>query len=253
MRVTVLGKSPSWPDAGGACSGYLVQDEQTSALVDCGSGVFAKLREACNYMAIDVIVISHMHADHFIDLVPYACALTYGPRGDGPARPQLLLPPGGTDALRMLARSGGHDDLVDGAFAITEYDPAQHVAVSTLSFAFQPVPHFIPTNAVQVSTTQEDRSFTFGADHRLTDALDGFAANTALLILEATLTTPDPDSSQGHMTGADAGEVATQCNAQRLVLTHISDECDSEAALAGAQRTYSGPVEVAYEGAVYDV
>ena len=32
MRITVLGKSPSWEDAGGACSGYLIQDGATSLL-----------------------------------------------------------------------------------------------------------------------------------------------------------------------------------------------------------------------------
>ncbi|MGH2839499.1 MAG: MBL fold metallo-hydrolase [Solirubrobacteraceae bacterium] len=252
MRVTVLGKSPSWPDAGGACSGYLVQDEQTCALVDCGSGVFAKLRGVCNYSAVDVIVVSHMHADHFIDLVPYACALTYGPR-QGSHRPQLLLPPDGTEPLRMLARGGGHAETIDRAFEVSEYDPAQRVAVNSLSFAFAPVPHFIETHAVQVSSSEGDGTFTFGADHRFTDALDGFAHNTALLVLEATLPAPDPDSSHGHMTGAEAGAVAAQCNARRLVLTHISDECDGDRALAEAKDAFSGPVEVAAEGAVYDV
>ncbi len=252
MRVTVLGKSPSWQDAGGACSGYLVQDEQTSALVDCGSGVFAKLRTVCNYLTVDAVVVSHMHADHFLDLIPFGCALIYGPRADG-HQPLLLLPPGGTAALQMLACGGGHDDLMDGAFAISEYDPAEHVLVGSLSFAFTPVPHFIATNAVQVRSSEGDGSFTFGADHRATDALDAFAAGTDLLMLEATLAQSDPRTSLGHMTASEAGVVATQCGARRLVLTHISDERDCDAAVAEAQRTYSGPVEIAQEGAVYDV
>ena len=31
MRLTVLGKSPSWQDAGGACSGYLVEEAPSGA------------------------------------------------------------------------------------------------------------------------------------------------------------------------------------------------------------------------------
>lgn len=251
MRVTVLGKSPSWPDADGACSGYLVQDEATTALVDCGSGVFAKLRTACNYAVVDAVAISHMHADHFIDLVPFGCALMYGPRHAG--RPRLLLPPGGTEALRTLATGGGHGELMDKAFAVSEYDPQQPVTVSSLTFTFVPVPHFVPCNAVQVVSAQGGGRFVFGADHRFTDALDEVAQDTELLMLEATLPEPDPESSQGHMTAAEAGAVATACNAQRLVLTHISDELDAEHALAEAQSTFSGPVEVAQQGAVYDV
>ena len=80
MRLTVLGKSPSWQDAGGACSGYLIEEEGTSVLVDCGNGVFAKLRERIDYIDLDAVVLSHLHADHFLDLVPYAYALTYAPR-----------------------------------------------------------------------------------------------------------------------------------------------------------------------------
>src|ERR687894_167319 len=76
MRLTVLGKSPSWQDAGGACSGYLIEEGDTAVLVDCGNGVFAKLRERIDYVDVDAVVLSHLHADHFLDLVPYAYALT---------------------------------------------------------------------------------------------------------------------------------------------------------------------------------
>ncbi len=80
MRITVLGKSPSWQDAGGACSGYLVEDGGTTLLLDCGNGVFGKLRQRVDYIDVDAILISHLHADHILDLVPYAYALTYAPR-----------------------------------------------------------------------------------------------------------------------------------------------------------------------------
>src|SRR6478672_8628608 len=80
VRITVLGKSPSWQDAGGACSGYLVQEGDYTLLVDCGSGVFGKLRAIIDYVRVDAVLVSHLHADHFFDLVPFASALTYGPR-----------------------------------------------------------------------------------------------------------------------------------------------------------------------------
>ena len=76
MRVTVLGKSPSWQDAGGACSGYLIEEGDTAVLMDCGNGVFSKLRRYRDYVAVDAVVLSHLHADHFLDLVPFIYALT---------------------------------------------------------------------------------------------------------------------------------------------------------------------------------
>src|ERR1700730_6734367 len=76
VRITVLGKSPSWQDAGGACSGYLVEEGDYALLLDCGNGVFSKLRRFRDYVDVDAVVISHLHADHFLDLVPYSYALS---------------------------------------------------------------------------------------------------------------------------------------------------------------------------------
>jgi ribonuclease BN (tRNA processing enzyme) len=44
LHITVLGKSPAWQDADGACSGYLIEEDSTCLLLDCGNGVFSKLR-----------------------------------------------------------------------------------------------------------------------------------------------------------------------------------------------------------------
>ncbi len=259
----MLGKSPAWQDADGACSGYLVEDGDACLLVDCGSGVFSKLRRFRDYVDVDAVVITHMHADHFLDLIPFACALTYAPRQqpvpverwpgtDDPARPQLLVPAGATEVLRTIASAGGQPYLLDQAFEMSESDTSATVAIGTLSVRFQPVPHFLPSNAIRVRCAAGGR-FTFGADHGPTDALDGFAQDSDLMILEATLPRPEREGPRGHLTPAEAGEHAARCNARRLVLTHISDELDSDWALAEARRSFEGPVEVAREGAVYEV
>ncbi len=72
MRITVLGKSPAWQDVDGACSGYLVEGGGQTVLLDCGAGVFAKLRRFVDYVDVDAVVITHLHADHILDLVPFA-------------------------------------------------------------------------------------------------------------------------------------------------------------------------------------
>lgn len=264
MRITVLGKSPSWQDAGGACSGYLVEEEDTVVLLDCGNGVFGKLRRFVDYTAVDAVVISHLHADHFLDLVPFAYALSYAPRQqpvpvhtwpgtDSPARPRLIAPVGAGPLLRRVCGAWGPEDLIERAFALEEYAPEDVVEIGPLRARFQPVPHFTATNAVELSCGDGDGRFTFGADHRPADEIVAFARDTDLLLLEATLPRPERDGDRGHLTPREAGEHGRSARARRLVLTHISDELGADWARKEAEQGFGGEVTMAREGDVYEV
>ena len=135
MQITVLGKSPSWQDADGACSGYLVEEDGACLLLDCGNGVFSKLRRFRDYVDIDAVVISHLHADHFLDLVPFAYALTYAPRQqpvpvdrwpgtDSPARPRLLRAARArAETFRRIVGAWGSEDLIEKAFDLRRVRP----------------------------------------------------------------------------------------------------------------------------------
>jgi len=250
VRITVLGKSPSWQDAGGACSGYLVEEDGTFLLLDCGNGVFSKLRRFCDYVDVDAVVISHLHADHVNDLVTFASALRYGRRP--PAPPRLIVPPGAEAVLARLCEGGSmRSEHISGAFALELYDPADTVGIGGLRVSFRPVPHFIPCNAVELA--EGGARFTFSADCAPNDGLCEFAAGTDLLLIEATLPRPERDGDRGHLTPGEAGEHGARASAKRLVLTHISDELDAGWATAEAERTFGGPVELAAEGAVYEI
>ncbi|HZE04268.1 MAG TPA: MBL fold metallo-hydrolase [Solirubrobacteraceae bacterium] len=262
MQVTVLGKSPAWQDAGGACSGYLVVQDEFTMLLDCGSGVFSKLRPVCDYIDVDVVLISHMHADHFLDLVPFSYALRYAPRQQpvavagwpgtsAPARPQLLLPVGGEDLLRRVVGNWGSADLINSAFAVTEYTAADALTVGPLHIRFCEVPHFVLSHAVEVSAS--GTRFTYGADCRPNQELVAFARGTDMLMVEATLPCPERDGKRGHLTPREAGEHGRSAAARRLVVTHYSDEMDPEWTRSEAAEGYGGPVELAREGAVYTV
>jgi ribonuclease BN (tRNA processing enzyme) len=248
VQLTVLGKSPAWQDAGGACSGYLIEGGGACVLLDCGSGVFGKLRAVRDYGDVDALVISHLHADHILDLVPYASALTYAPRR--PPSPRLIAPPGAREAFRRLcAAAGMSEEHIDRAFALEEYDPAAGVAIDGLQVRFQPVPHFLPTNAVELAG--DGGRITYSADSSPSDDLCAFAAGTDLLLIEATLPQPESEGPRGHLTPGEAGQHGRRAGARRLVLTHMSDELDGEWARAEAEKTFGGPVELAHEGAVY--
>ena len=264
MRLTVLGKSPSWQDAGGACSGYLIQEGDTSVLVDCGNGVFAKLRERIDYVDVDGVVISHLHADHFLDLVPYSYALTYAPRQqpvpvdrwpgtDFPACPALHVPPGAAKVFRRVVGSWGNEDLIEKAFQLREYDPAQQIEIGPIRISFQAVPHFTETFAMNISSTNGSGRIVYGADSSPTKALEEFARDADLMLVEATLPRPERTGMRGHLTPSEAGGHARAAGAKQLLLVHISDELDWNWARDQAAETFGGPVEVAREGSVYEV
>jgi ribonuclease BN (tRNA processing enzyme) len=249
MDLRVLGKSPAWADAGGACSGYLVDADRTCLLLDCGSGVFGKLRAVRDYLTVDAVVISHLHADHILDLVPFASGLRYGPRRDVP-RPRLLAPPGARDAFQRLCAAGGMDPAhIELAFALEEYDPGAVVAIGGLRVRFQPVPHFLSSNAVEIAG--DGQRLTYSGDSAPSEDLCAFATGTDLLLIESTIPEPEREGPRGHMTPEEAGDHGRRAGARRLVITHLTDELDAEWARDAAEKAFGGPVEVAREGAVY--
>lgn len=248
MQITVLGKSPSWEDAGGACSGYLVEQDGFRLLLDCGSGVFAKLRLVCDYTEVDAVLLSHLHADHFLDLVPYSYALLHGAhRG---ARPRLHAPSGAGELFRRVVGAWGSDDLIETAFDLDEYDGGAALPLGPLTARFHPVPHFTTTFAIDLSSDGGAR-FTFSADCGPNDAVVELAAGTDLLLIEATLPSPGDDDDRGHLTPREAGEHGRRAGARRLVLTHYSDQLDAQQVAADAAEGFGAEVELAREGAVY--
>ncbi len=264
MRITVLGKSPSWQDVDGACSGYLIEEGGTCLLLDCGNGVFSKLRKFRDYVDVDAVVVSHLHADHMLDLVPYSYALTYAPRQqpvpvahwpgtDDPARPLLHAPVGARETFRRVVGSWGNEDLVEKAFRLHEYRSGDTLEIGELRLRFHEVPHFMTTHAVEVASANGSGRFTYGADCRPTDELVAFARDTDLLMVEATLPRPERTGVRGHLTPSEAGDHGRRAGARRLVITHISDELDARWAREQAEGAFGAPVEVAAEGAVYDV
>jgi ribonuclease BN (tRNA processing enzyme) len=213
---------------------------------------------------VDAVVLSHLHADHFLDLVPYAYALTYAPRQqpvpvdrwpgtDCPACPVLHAPPGARDLFRRVVGAWGNEDLIEKAFELREYDPKQEIEIGPIRIAFQPVPHFTETFAMSISSSNGSGRIVYGADSRPTEALEEFARDADLMLVEATLPRPERTGMRGHLTAEEAGGHARAAGAKRLLLVHISDELDADAAREQAAKVFEGPVEVAREGATFDV
>ena len=115
------------------------------------------------------------------------------------------------------------------------------------------MPHFTETFAMSISSDERigpDRLRRRLQSHR---ALEEFARDADLMLVEATLPRPERTGMRGHLTPEEAGGHARGAGAKQLLLVHISDELDWEWAREQAAEAFGGPVEVAREGAVYEV
>src|SRR4029079_9580679 len=78
MYLVVLGAGPSYSDEPGALgASYLVVDGEHALVLDFGQGVFPSLASVREPSGIGTILISHLHPDHFIDLVALRHYLRY--------------------------------------------------------------------------------------------------------------------------------------------------------------------------------
>ncbi len=248
MELTVVGKAPAMPDAGGAQSGYVIEADGFKLLLECGGGVVSKLRQLMDVASIDAVLISHPHADHVVDLLPLGFALTRGLGLPDAVRPPLCVPPGAATALEDFARVLGMDSQIAEAFEVHEYDPRLPLRIGPLVVTFAEVPHYVRAWACDIRAADGGR-LTFGADCGPNDAIVQLARATPLLMLEAT-EGPGEHIGQGvrgHLTAREAGELAHAAGAQTLLLTHYSDVHDPGALRGAAGRGFGGRLELAGE------
>lgn len=261
MRLTVLGRSPAKPNPGEACAGYLVEGGGTRVMLDAGPGTVANLLRRHQPAELDAVLISHMHTDHFLDLV----TLRYAYPWRHPATPKLrvILPPGAVEQMAHMARGAGFPDFFDKSFAMAEHDGERPIEIGGLRFEPGAMQHFVPTWGFRITahgTGEEDsRLLVYPADSAPCGSLSDLADGADLLLCEAALRTladdAAPPEARGHLLPDEAGELAARAGARRLLLTHLPIGPDDPGswALAEAQRTFRGEVEVARVMATYRI
>ncbi|MEO6991051.1 MAG: MBL fold metallo-hydrolase [Candidatus Baltobacteraceae bacterium] len=243
--LTVLGSSSSIPRPGRACSSYLIEADGFALALDFGTGSFANLRSAISFERLDAVVVTHMHPDHFLDLIPLRYALRYG-RPPSARRLRVFVPPGGAPILRGLAAAFARettDAYFDAVYKLESYDPARPLALGPFVLHFAPTTHFIPTFAVRCETA--GASLGYSADTAPSQTVVRLAREADVFLCEATLG-PDAEepAPRGHLSAREAGELARDARVRRLALTHYPGDVDARALVAAAARSYDGEIIV---------
>lgn len=251
MRLTVVGCSGSYPGPDSAASCYLLEHEHEGrtwrVLLDLGNGSLGQLHRYADPLDVDAVFLSHLHADHCLDLCGYYVMRKYHPTGPQPQIP--VWGPAGT--AERMARA--YDLPLEPGMG-EEFDFREHgeaVQVGPFRVETREVVH--PVTAYALRVTAGGRTLVYSGDTGPCAALDDVASGAHLLLAEASFRSGDDNPPDLHLTGADCGRTAAAAGVGRLVLTHVPPWHDAADAEAEARAEWPGPVELARAGATYDV
>jgi ribonuclease BN (tRNA processing enzyme) len=245
MRLTVVGCSGSLPVPRNPASCYLLEADGFRLLVDLGSGALGALQQYIGLNDVDAVCLSHLHADHFIDMCSFWVARTYSPDG-----PQPRIPVYGPAATAERVARANDDPDVTGAFEFATLTPGR-CRIGPFAVMTGHVAHPVETFAFRFE--YGGRVLTYSGDTGPSPVLVELARSADVLLCEAGFP-EEPDLPPGlHLTARQAGQHATAAGAGQLILTHLAPDTDPARSLAEAQSTFPGPVSLAAPGLVLDL
>jgi ribonuclease BN (tRNA processing enzyme) len=235
MRLTVVGSGTSQPQPETPASGLLIETAETAVLVDCGQGIVRQLMGIRDPRELDAIVIGHMHADHYIDLVSLRYLLPW--EGVASAHLPVLLPPGGKARLDALADAiSERPTFFDDAFSILEYDPTHRIHVGDMTLGFVAGQHYVPAWGTLITGPDGSR-IAISGDTGPSAAFVAAARGADLIVAEATLIdSAFDDPRRGHLTAEEAIAMADEAGVPRIVLVHFRAELQERIDRACAAR-----------------
>lgn len=263
MDITLLGTGGVMPLPGRALTAAYVRVAGKVTLIDCGEGTQTAIRAAgLRFKPIEIILITHFHADHISGLP--GLLLTMG--NEGRTNPVTIYGPSGLEAVVsslmtivpelpfsvVLRTLPENPETIDSGFGLGitpiplnhsvpclgycltlrrpgKFDPRaaleKGVPVSLWSRLQQgdALEGFTPADVL--GPERKGLRVLYATDTRPVPALEHLGRDADLLILEGMF--GDPEKQQRariscHMTMQEAATIAAEAHARRLWLTHYS-------------------------------
>jgi ribonuclease BN (tRNA processing enzyme) len=273
MQLTVIGAGPAYTSRRGSVgASYLVVAEGAALLLDLGQGAFPNLFASIDPADLDAVVITHLHPDHFVDLVPLRHYLKFE---FAPARSVAVVGPADLaarlDGLHGVADWAGptlrFEAMTEGVRRIGPFDvEARRVTHSADSFAFRVSVTGGPDAGADAaagagvgSGSGAARGFgavpgsgspglVYSGDCGRADDLVPLIRPGDTLLAEASFGPGPMPVADMHLTSADAARAAAAGGAAQLLLTHVQSGYSRAEALVAAQAVFRGPVRFVAEG-----
>jgi ribonuclease BN (tRNA processing enzyme) len=247
MRLTVIGCSGSFPGPDSPSSCYLAEAEGFRLVIDMGNGALGVLQRYAELFSIDAICVSHLHADHCVDVGSYWIARQFAPDGPRPAIP-VYGPPGTADRIKpFLGQRSREYDQVPFEFRDLAVGPLE---IGPFRVTTDHMNHPLETFGFRVE--HAGARLAYSADTGECEALVRLAEGADLLLCEASFLEGPDNAPNVHLTARQAGEHATRAWARQLILTHLVPWNDRERSRSEAAQTYQGPLSLATSGMVLE-
>jgi ribonuclease BN (tRNA processing enzyme) len=244
VELIVLGAGPAYTDRPGATgASYLVRSGKAAILLDLGQGSFPALASRFEPSRLSAVYVTHLHPDHFIDLV----ALRHYLRFEfSPPRRVTVHAPAGI-AKRI-------DDLhAEPGFTATTFDIHDLHPGATGAGPFE-------VEAVRVTHTPDSYAFrvragsgrglVYSGDCGRWEDLVGLVRPGDVLLAEASFGPAQVPEGAFHLNGPAVGRLAAATKASRVLLTHIQMGFDRTATVEAVRAAFPGEVELVDPGYV---
>jgi ribonuclease BN (tRNA processing enzyme) len=246
VKLTVVGCSGSGPGPKSPASSYLVEHDGFRLLLDLGNGAFGALQGLVDPDTVDAVFLTHLHADHCLDIAPFVVWHRYSGRASGRRIP--LFAPAGADSRLALAYDGDGAALTD-VFDFAVVTPGS-MTIGPFAVDLARTAHPVECNAVRLAVG--GRSLVYTGDTGPCEQVVDLARGADVLLAEAAHP-PGPGMPMGlHLTGREAGEHAAAAGVGRLLLTHVPPWVDVIGQLFAASAVFS-ETELVRSGATYEI
>jgi len=243
FTLDVVGAGPAYTDRPGASgASYLLRASETAIVLDLGQGSFPRLAGLLEPSEISAVAISHLHPDHFIDLVALRHYLRWEFR---PARQVRVIGPAGLDDRidALHAESGFSavsldvEPLLAGVYDIGAFELlAGRVTHTEDSYGFR------------VALASGGPGLVYSGDCGRAEDLDALVRPDDTLLAEVSFGAGPIPPGVLHLNGPAVGDLARRSGAGRVLLTHMQMGHDEGATLDAVRDRYDGPVTFVHPG-----
>ncbi len=241
-KLIILGSSNAVSDEQHENTHLALIGSQRSVLIDCPGNPLRQLSSAgVDHQQITDLVLTHFHPDHVSGVGLFLMDTWLLGRKDA-------LDIYGLDYTidRTEKLMGFYDWQTWPNFFPVSFHrlPEEEMVLVLENEEFRifasPVCHIIPTIGLRIESTRTNKVVAYSCDTEPCPQVERLGAGVDVLIHEAS------GASYGHTSPAQAGEIASRCQARALYLIHYPTRgFDGDILVREAQANFRGPVSLA--------